>query len=176
MRWSDIGHSSCSIARALAIVGDRWTMLILREAFFGVRRYEDFQRLTQASPRLVADRLGKLVAEGVLEKRLYRERPTRHEYRLTEKGRELHPVMVTLSLWGQRWMGDPARPPVTLRHRPDRGCGRPTRPVLVCRECGEPVGAHDIAVEFGEEYADERAALAGPAQQPGRPPPEGVDP
>lgn len=64
MRWSDIGESTCSIARALAIVGDRWTLLILREAFFGVRRFEDFQRLTQASPRPVADRLGKLVAEG----------------------------------------------------------------------------------------------------------------
>ncbi|BBK45389.1 hypothetical protein STVA_54090 [Allostella vacuolata] len=159
MRWSDIGESTCSIARALAIVGDRWTLLILREAFFGVRRFEDFQRLTQASPRLVADRLGKLVAEGVMEKQAYQERPVRHEYRLTAKGRELHPVMVTLSLWGQRWMGAPDGPPVTLVHR---GCGRPTRPVLCCSECGEPVGARDIQVEFGQAYAAERARLAEP--------------
>ncbi len=164
MRWTDIGHSSCSIARALAIVGDRWTLLVLREAFFGVRRYEDFQRLTQASPRLVADRLGKLVAEGVMEKQPYKDRPKRYEYRLTEKGRALHPVMVTLSQWGQNWMGDPARPPVTLVHRSGHGCGRPTRPHLVCCECGEPVGPRDITVEFGEAYAGERAALARPTE------------
>lgn len=178
MRWSEIGRSTCSIARALAIVGDRWTLLVLREAFFGVRRYEDFQRLTQASPRIVADRLGKLVAEGVLEKRQYQDRPARYEYRLTEMGRDLHPVMVTLSLWGQRWMADPSGPPVTLVHRADRGCGRPTRPVLVCQECGDPVGARDITVEFGAAYADERAALAAPparaeTQEEGRPLPGG---
>ena len=174
MRWTDIGHSACSIARALAIVGDRWTLLVLREAFFGVRRYEDFQRLTQASPRIVADRLAKLVAEGVMEKQRYQERPARYEYRLTPMGRELHPVMVTLSLWGQRWMGDPARPPVRLVHR--TGCGRPTMPVLVCSECSEPVSAGDIAVEFGDAYAEERAALTRTPDALGRVAPGGSKP
>ncbi|BBK34793.1 HxlR family transcriptional regulator [Stella humosa] len=168
MRWSDIGDSACSIARALAIVGDRWTMLVLREAFFGVRRFEDFQRLTGASPRLVSDRLAKLVAEGVMDKRPYQDRPVRHEYRLTAKGRELHPVMVMLSLWGQRWMGDPARPPVRLVHRADRGgCGRATRPTLVCAECAGPIAPGDIAVEFSPAYAAERAARADPEGRAG---------
>ncbi len=162
MRWSEIGGSSCTVARALAIVGDRWTLLVLREAFFGVRRFEDFQRLTAASPRLVADRLAKLVAEGVMEKRRYQDRPARDEYRLTAKGRDLHATMLSLSQWGQRWMGDPAAPPVTLTHAGEGGCGRPLRPVLVCAECGEPVRPADTQVEFGPEYAAERAGLAHP--------------
>lgn len=162
MRWSEIGESSCSLARALAVLGDRWTLLVLREAFFGARRFEDFQRMTQASPRLVAGRLAKLVAEGLMEKRRYQERPARDEYRLTAKGRDLHAAMLSLSQWGQRWLGDPENPPVLLTHR--GGCGRPLRPVLVCAECGEPVRPTDVEVELGAAYAAERSSRGQPSR------------
>ncbi|MCC7272649.1 MAG: helix-turn-helix transcriptional regulator [Alphaproteobacteria bacterium] len=157
MRWSEVGNSACTLARALSAVGDRWTLLVLREAFLGVRRYEDFQRQTGAAPKLVSDRLAKLVRHGMLERRRYQERPARDEYRLTDKGRDFYPVMVTLSQWGQRWMGDPERPPVTLVHK---GCGRPMAPALVCPECGEAVGPGDSTMRIDPAYAAERAGRA----------------
>src|SRR3954469_23934976 len=92
----------CSIARSLEIVGERWTLLILRDAFLGVRRFEDFQRSTGAARNVLSARLGRLVEEGVLERRRYQERPERFEYRLTDKGLELWPVMVRLLQWGDR--------------------------------------------------------------------------
>ncbi|MGE0716594.1 MAG: winged helix-turn-helix transcriptional regulator [Alphaproteobacteria bacterium] len=157
MRWSELGDSACTLARALSAIGDRWSLVLLREAFFGVRRWEDFQRQTGASPKIVADRLGKLVGHGILERRPYSERPPRDEYRLTAKGRDLYPVLMAVSQWGQRWMGDPERPPVVHVHR---GCGRPMRPVMVCDACGEPVRAADVAIDIDPAYAAERARRA----------------
>ncbi|HEX6787089.1 MAG TPA: helix-turn-helix domain-containing protein, partial [Acidimicrobiales bacterium] len=89
MRWSDVGEARCSVARALSVVGDRWTLLLVREALIGTRRFEDFQANTGASRALVAERLRSLVDEGVLDRVRYQERPERFEYRLTEKGRDL---------------------------------------------------------------------------------------
>ena len=89
MRWSEIGSETCSIARALSAIGDRWSLLILREAFLRTRRFADFQRHLGAARNLVADRLGKLVESGILERRQYQDRPARFEYILTRKGRDL---------------------------------------------------------------------------------------
>src|SRR4051794_4921023 len=120
MRWSEIGEQDCSIAQALSIVGDRWTMLILRDAFRRTRRFEDFQARTGAPRPILAERLKTLVDNGVLERQQYSERPDRYEYRLTEKGLALYPVMVSLLRWGDGWLSDGDDPPVELRHR---GCG-----------------------------------------------------
>src|SRR5438093_10546705 len=92
MRWRDIGDLTCSVARALSVVGDRWTLLILRDAFLGVRRFEDLQADLGTTRHRLADRLRKLVEHGVLERVRYAERPPRFEYRLTAKGRDLSPV------------------------------------------------------------------------------------
>lgn len=132
----------CSVARTLSVIGDRWTLLILRDAFLRTRRFEDFQRQLGVTRHLLADRLRKLVAAGILEKVRYQERPARHEYRLTEKGLELHPVIVSLLRWGDRWMADESGPPLVLQHR---SCGHVGHPTLVCPECGEPVGPRDLA-------------------------------
>jgi DNA-binding HxlR family transcriptional regulator len=136
VRWSEIGDQVCSVARTLSVVGDRWTLLVVRECFLGTRRFDDFQARLGATPHVLADRLRKLVAEGVLERVAYQERPRRHEYRLTEKGRDLYPVVASLARWGDRWASGPAGPPLLLRHR---DCGAVTTPVLACSECGEPL-------------------------------------
>lgn len=162
MRWSDVGDLACPLARTLAVIGDRWTMLIVREAFFGMRRYEDFQRYTGASPKVVADRLARLVEEGVLDRVPYQDRPVRHEYRLSEKGRDLYPAMLALSQWGNRWIGEGFPPAVRAIHKP---CGHRLRPKTVCAECGEPLEAHDVEATIEPHYADERARLAGAADR-----------
>src|SRR5207249_8142736 len=104
MRWQDIGDMTCSVARALSVVGDRWTLLVLRDAFLGVRRFEDFHTDLGTTRHRLADRLRKLVDHGVLERVPYADRPRRFEYRLTEKGRDLYPVVVSLTRWGDRWI------------------------------------------------------------------------
>jgi len=142
MRWSDIGEQDCSVARALSVIGDRWTMLVLREAFMRTRRFDDFQRNTGAPRPVLADRLRILVDNGVLMRHPYGNHPDRFEYRLTEKGLDLYPVVVSLLRWGDRWMTDQDDPPVQLRHKE---CGHAMHPELACPECGEWVGARDIA-------------------------------
>jgi DNA-binding HxlR family transcriptional regulator len=109
----------CSIARSLELVGEKWTLLILREAFFGVRRFEDIQRGVGCARNLLSARLAKLVEHDVLRREPYREpgHRQRYEYRLTEKGRDLFPIVVALMDWGDRWAVDQDGPPVEVRHR-----------------------------------------------------------
>ena len=142
MKWSEIGEQRCSVARTLSVIGDRWTLLVLREAFMRTRRFEDFQRLTGAPRPILADRLRGLVEHGILERRPYGNHPDRFEYRLTEKGRDLYPVLVSLLRWGDTWMPDDGGPPVVLRHE---ACGHEVHPELACPHCGEWVGARDMA-------------------------------
>lgn len=142
MRWSEIGDQDCSVARALSVIGDRWTLLVLREAFWRVRRFEDFQARTGAPRQVLAERLKTLVDRGVLERRRYSERPERFEYRLTAKGLDLYPVLISLLRWGDDWMADADEPPpVELRHR---NCGATIHPELSCPSCGELLTARDI--------------------------------
>ncbi|MDE0855505.1 MAG: helix-turn-helix domain-containing protein [Nevskia sp.] len=146
MRWDEIEQMPCSIARSLSVVGDRWTLLVLRECFLGVRRFEDFQAHLGMARHRLADRLNRLVEEGVLRKEPYQQRPLRHEYRLTDKGKDLYPVLLSLVRWGDRWMDQGQGPPVVYRHR---GCGHMTTPVLSCSECGEPLTARDVTPMAG---------------------------
>lgn len=141
MKWNDLSSENCSLARALAVVGDRWTLLVLREAFLRVRRFEDFQSRLGIARRVLTERLAGLVADGVLEKRAYQQRPVRHEYRLTDKGLALYPVILSLVHWGDAFLDDGSGPPIIHRHR---GCGHDFRSVLTCSECGEALGARDV--------------------------------
>jgi len=138
MRWQEIHEAPCSIARALAVVGERWTLLILREIFFGVSRFDPLRRRLGISRNVLTARLEHLVSEGVLEKVLYQDRPARHEYRLTEKGRDLYPVLLALLGWGDRWTGAGGPPSMTLTHR---SCGHPLTPTTTCAHCGDPLDA-----------------------------------
>ena len=141
MRRTAIGDTRCAAARALAAVGDCWTLLLLRDAFAGVRRFEEFQSSTNASRAIVADRLRALTASGVFERVPYSERPVRFEYRLTDKGRDLYPVITALMTWSDRWDPHPDGPLVTMVHKP---CGQEFHPASVCPHCGGPAGARQV--------------------------------
>lgn len=150
MRWRDIGDERCSIARTLSVIGDRWTMLVLRETFLRTRRFEDFQTHIGATRHVLADRLQKLVEHGILERVQYQDRPPRFEYKLTEKGRDLYPVITSLLGWGDRWMADEDGPPIELVHR---SCGHRMVPVPSCPHCGEHVTARDVTAQPGAAAA-----------------------
>jgi DNA-binding HxlR family transcriptional regulator len=136
---------NCSIARALERLGERWTLLVLREAFTGARRFEEFAERLDIARNVLTARLALLVDEGVLERRRYQERPERFEYRLTEKGLDLFEVLVALMQWGDRWYA-PDGPPRVVRHR---DCGGTIDAHLTCDRCGARVTARDVRLEAG---------------------------
>lgn len=135
----------CSVAQCLEVVGEWWSMLVVREAFLGVTRFEDFQRRLGISRNILQNRLTTLVDAGVLVKVLYSEHPPRHDYRLTEKGRDLWPVLTAMRQWGDRYSA-PSGPPVGIVHK---ACGDLAEPHLVCGSCGERVGARDYTAVPG---------------------------
>lgn len=147
MRWNDLSEENCSLARSLAILGDRWTLLILRDAFLRVRRFDDFQARLGIARRVLTERLSGLVEAGVLEKVAYQERPLRHEYRLTKKGLDLYPVILTLVHWGDTHYAGEDGPPVLHRHK---SCGHVFEPVLTCSCCAVAVDARAVAVVVPE--------------------------
>jgi len=146
MRHSGLQQENCSIARTVAVLGERWTLVILREAFNRRRRFDDIQRDLGIARNILADRLQTLVAEGILERCAYQQRPERFEYRLTDKGRDLYPVLIALMQWGDRYTAGEAGPPVELIHEP---CGEHTHPRLVCDHCGEPIDPRDMRPQPG---------------------------
>ena len=129
------GEQSCSIARTLEVIGDRWTMLILRDSFRGVRRFDAFQRDLGIARNVLADRLDKLVGAGIFERVPYQERPVRHEYRLTAKGRDLSPALIALMRWGDRWAHE-GEPSTVLVHD---ACGTELEQLLRCPSCAVEV-------------------------------------
>lgn len=131
MHWLETDTDNCSIQRALSVIGEKWTILILREAFNGVRRFDQIRSHTGMSDSLLADRLRKLVAAGVLDAVPYQDpgRRPRNEYRLTEKGLDLYPVMIALLRWGDRYYMGPEGPALIVTHA---GCGEPVEAVVEC--------------------------------------------
>jgi DNA-binding HxlR family transcriptional regulator len=124
---------TCSLARALEVVGERWTLLVVRELFIGVRRFDAIQQDLGVARNVLATRLDKLVDEGIVVRVPYSERPLRHEYRLTEAGIDLWPVVVSLLQWGDKHVPDPGGPPVVLEHR---DCGGAVDDHFCCTACG----------------------------------------
>jgi DNA-binding HxlR family transcriptional regulator len=154
-RWSDIGNTTCPIARSLAVVGDRWTLLILRELSFGNGRFEEIQAQTEASSQMVSTRLKRLEADGLVERIRYSEHPPRYEYRLTAKGQDLFPVMMALRAWGETWLKTPDEG-VAMRFR-HRTCGSEVGLDRVCPSCGAVVSKDELDSEFSARSLDERA-------------------
>ena len=145
----------CSIAATLERVGDRWTLLVIREAFLGARRFDQYQERLGIARNVLADRLGRLVDDGILERRRYQERPERFEYRLTEKGIDLWPVIVSLLQWGDKHVFAPDERPVVLRHR---DCGGEVDDHRMCGRCGAALGPRDVIGEPGPGARDSAAA------------------
>lgn len=149
MKWESLGSEPCSLARTVAVIGDRWTLLVLRDCFLGVRRFEDFQARLGISRALIADRLKGLVVAGVLRKVAYQDNPARFDYRLTEKGLGLQPVILAMVHWGDVHYAGDAGPPLLHRHR---GCGCDFHPIQTCSACGEEVAARDVETRPGPDW------------------------
>jgi DNA-binding HxlR family transcriptional regulator len=154
MLGNDYSSQTCSIAGALEVVGERWSLLIVRNVFLGLRRFDQIQGNLQIARNVLQTRLERLVEQGVLERRLYQERPARYEYRLTEKGLDLWPTVVALMQWGDRHTPPVGGPAVLLEHR---GCGGRVDEHRVCEKCAKALSAR------------ESRALPGPGASPEHP-------
>ena len=146
MKWDALEEEPCSVARTIGVIGDRWTLLILRECFLRTRRFEAFQSALGITRHLLAERLKKLVRLGILRRIPYQEAPRRHEYILTQKGLDLYPIMMAIVHWGDVHMVDERGRPLLHEHR---HCGKTFNPVMVCSECGEPLAAREVHVHPG---------------------------
>jgi DNA-binding HxlR family transcriptional regulator len=146
----------CPVARAEAVVGDRWTVLVLRELFAGNHRFEEIQAQTGATPQMVAARLKQLEADGLVARRVYSERPRRHDYHLTAKGEAFYPVILALRAWGETWLKSPKEGrSVDYIHTT---CGRPAGLGTVCASCGAPLQRAELIGTLNPKYQAERAA------------------
>jgi DNA-binding HxlR family transcriptional regulator len=155
MQRTSFEAMNCSVAQCLEVIGEWWSMLIVRDAFLGVRRFDDFQSRLGISRNILTNRLASLVEAGVLEKVPYQERPLRHEYRLTAKGRDLWPVLTTMREWGDRWAA-PGGAPLELVHD---ACGEVMVLSHTCSACGEPVDSRSVRARPGPGAGPE--SLAG---------------
>jgi DNA-binding HxlR family transcriptional regulator len=155
--YRPFSDQNCSIARSLAIVGERWTLLVMREVLLGRRRFAELKRNTGVAPNILSDRLQTLVEQGLLERRLYSEQPESYEYLPTRKGADLSPVLVALVQWGDRHAATPEGPPRVHVHT---ACGHDANPRLHCSHCGEPIKRGELKVRPGPG-ADEQQRAEG---------------
>jgi DNA-binding HxlR family transcriptional regulator len=146
MQRTDFAQMTCSIARSLAVAGEPWSPLVIRDVYIGINRFDDIQRDLGISRKVLSERLGHLVEAGMLARRPYSERPLRHEYVLTRMGSEFVDVLMAMVAWGDRWTAGDAGPPVLYRHR---SCGQITYVEPHCAACGEILRSADVDVEPG---------------------------
>lgn len=166
MRRTRFDTWPCSIARTVDLAGDWWTPLVMREAFYGARRFEEFQQRLGLSRNVLAQRLDRLVGEDMLERVPYQEHPVRHEYRLTDKGRDFFTVLAAMIRWGDRWLSDPSGPPIELR---DRTTGLPVDIEVVDRRTGRPIDVREIVATPGPGLPEDLAELLGETMESGFP-------
>ena len=146
MRWDDIDKQTCSVARALSVVGERWTMLIIRDAFLGTRRFEEFQKRLGIARNILTARLKNLCANEILDRVPVKEGAKRHEYILTRKGKDMMPLLVSLTQWGDKWVFGEGKEPVIFQ---DREHNEPISRIQVYSAKGEVLRPRDIRVKAG---------------------------
>lgn len=156
MKRTPFDHMACSVARAVDVIGEWWTPLIVRDLYLGITRFEVMQRNLGISRKVLSERLSRLTDEGVVERIAYQDNPPRHDYRLTEKGRDLAMVLLALKTWGDRWATPADRLPLLLRHE---ACGAVTEAVMTCSGCGQPLSGSDLTPLPGP------GAVAGPGTE-----------
>jgi DNA-binding HxlR family transcriptional regulator len=146
MRNTSFAEMHCSLARSLEVMGDWWSPLVLRDLYLGLDRFDQLVTDLGISRNLLTDRLASLVGAGLVRREAYQDRPIRYAYVLTDAGRDLVPVLLALTAWGDRWASPEGGPPIRFQHET---CGRPTTPTVCCSECGEAVTADDISPRPG---------------------------
>lgn len=163
MLGRDYTDQVCSISRSLEVVGERWTLLVLRDVLLGRHRFDELVESLGVTRTVLTQRLRHLVEEGVLERSAYQQRPERFAYHLTDKGRALTPVIAHLLWWGDTYYPEPAGPPRLLQHR---GCGGPVRSRFHCGDCGAELSGGDIDTVPGPgSVGRASAASPGPARR-----------
>jgi len=163
MKWEDVENQVCSVARALAVVGERWTLLILRDIFMGTRRFDEIQSSLGITRHRLAERLAKLVKKGVLVKVVYQEKPVRYEYKLTRMGLGLYPVLMSLTRWGDDWLDEGKGAPVEYIHK---SCGSKINPIISCEECGEVIHPEKVIPIPGEIFKTNSSSPIEPRNIP----------
>lgn len=172
MKRTPFANWPCGVARTVDLIGDWWTPLVLREAYYGVRRFDEFQRMLNIGRNVLTQRLTRLVDEGLMEKVPYQQHPPRYEYVLTEMGRDFFGVLAAMMSWGNRWLSGEAGPPVVMEHLT---CRHEAEAVVVCSACGEPLQQANTRARLGPGYPErwrQRALDTGrfgrPTDQPDR--------
>ncbi len=162
-RTANYSNERCSVAAALSVVGDPWTLLILRDAFFGVTRFDEWQARLGVARNVLAARLRTLVDHGILQAQLYSQHPPRKNYLLTPKGRDLRPVIMSLKAWGDRYVYGSGQEPVDFIH----ACGAVLAPRMVCGACGETIRGRDISASRRDAATVGEALAKAPRDAPG---------
>jgi DNA-binding HxlR family transcriptional regulator len=161
MERKSFSDMHCSVAQCLEVVGEWWSLLIVRDAFLGVTRFDDFQERLGISRNVLNHRLAGLVDAGVLVKARYSEHPPRHDYRLTDKGRDLWPVLATMRQWGDKYAA-PDGPPLELIHE---HCGHVSDARVICSTCGDPIGPGDVRAVPGPGEVEHLIPTAGATER-----------
>ncbi len=146
MKRTDTSGWPCTIARSANILGDHWNLLLIRQACRGTRRFDDFQAALGVGRNILAQRLDRLVADGLFTRVEYQSRPSRCEYRLTDQGREVYPILAAMAAWGERWLTGPEGTPLILHHT---ACDHDMHAVVTCSECAEPIDVRDVRARRG---------------------------
>jgi len=141
MRWNALSDEHCSLARTLSVVGDRWALIIVRDALLGVCRFDDFQTRLGIARRVLTERLAHMVETGIFERVRYQDRPPRYEYRLTQRGHELQTVVLSMIQWGDAHLAGAEGPPAIHCHL---ACGHDFDPVTTCSVCGDPISVGTV--------------------------------
>ena len=162
MKWEENDRQQCSVAQSSAVLGDRWSLLILSDLFLGVRRFDDFHKRLGMSRTTLTNRLKHLEGHDVVKRFAYQDQPVRHEYRLTAKGRDLFPVISALVTWGDKYYAQ-GHPPILRKHVP---CGHDIQPVLSCPECHKDIDVRSMEARKRPDNADLPPVERGPMAVP----------
>ncbi len=142
----DTSDWPCTIARSASVLGDHWNLLLIRQACLGVRRFDDFQRELGIGRNMLTLRLNSLIDEGIFRRVAYQDTPPRYDYRLTDKGRDVYPILAAMAAWGERWLCGPEGTPIVLHHTT---CDHDMHAVVVCSECADPLDVHHVRATAG---------------------------